>query len=172
MVLLEGTAGQGRSLGSSFEQLAEMLDRLGGAERVGFCLDTCHLFAAGYDLASPGGYERTLRRFDDLIGLSRLRVVHLNDSTRPLGSRVDRHTHIGRGTLGRETFRRLLGDDRLRHLPMILETPKTEGRSATWVGRDALDQRNLAVLRRLSAPADRAAAPTAQAPRRTPRPRT
>ena len=100
MVLLEQTAGQGTSLGTTFEQLAAIIERVNGHPRVGVCLDTCHLFAAGYDLTTDAGYRDTFERFEAIIGFGRLRAFHLNDSKRPLGSRVDRHEHIGAGFLG------------------------------------------------------------------------
>ena len=96
-VLLEHTAGQGTNLGHRFEHLAYIIDKLQGSPRIGVCLDTCHLLTAGYDICSPDGYEATFRRFDELIGLRRIKVFHLNDSKKPCGSRVDRHEHIGRG---------------------------------------------------------------------------
>ncbi len=128
-VLLEVTAGQGSCLGHRFEHLAEVLSRLRAPERVGVCLDTCHLLAAGYDIASEEGYARTLSDFERVVGLEKLQAVHLNDSRRPLGSRVDRHAPIGTGFLGRAGFRRLLRDPRLRGVPMVVETP---GPLATW----------------------------------------
>jgi deoxyribonuclease IV len=151
LVILEHTAGQGTSLGWRFEQLARMIDDLDGDPRVGVCLDTCHLWGAGYDLASDAGYHSTFEAFERLIGLDRLRVFHVNDSKKPLGSRRDRHEHIGRGTIGRAAFRRLVNDARFAALPMILETPKTEGRSPTSVVKDPLDVRNLRTLRALMA---------------------
>lgn len=152
MVLLEHTAGQGTSLGWRFEQLAEVLDHLDGHPRVGICLDTCHLFAAGYDLSSEEGYKATFDTFSRTVGLDRLRVFHLNDSKKPLGSRRDRHEHIGKGLLGLDAFRRLLNDRRFRRLPMLLETPKTEGRPAKSIAVDPLDEMNLKALRGLLAP--------------------
>jgi len=151
LVILEHTAGQGTSLGWRFEQLARMIDALDGDPRVGVCLDTCHLWGAGYDLASDAGYYSTFDAFERLIGLDRLRVFHVNDSKKPLGSRRDRHEHIGRGTIGRAAFKRLVNDARFDALPMILETPKTEGRSPTSVVKDPLDVRNLRALRALMA---------------------
>jgi deoxyribonuclease IV len=151
LVILEQTAGQGTSLGWRFEQLARMISQLDGDPRVGVCLDTCHLWGAGYDLASEAGYRATFESFERTVGLERLRVFHVNDSKKPLGSRRDRHEHIGRGTIGREAFRRLLNDVRFDALPMILETPKTEGRRATSVEKDPLDVRNLRTLRGLLA---------------------
>jgi deoxyribonuclease-4 len=149
MVLLEHTAGQGTSLGHSFEQLADLLRRLGGHARVGVCLDTCHLFAAGYDIASQEGYHATFEAFDRLIGFERLKAFHLNDSKKACGSRVDRHEHIGDGTLGLEPFRRLLHDPRLAAVPMVLETPKSEDRVRGPGETDPLDARNLKTLRDL-----------------------
>jgi len=151
LVILEHTAGQGTSLGWRFEQLARMIDHLDGDPRVGVCLDTCHLWGAGYDLASEDGYQATFDAFERLVGLDRLRVLHVNDSKKPLGSRRDRHEHIGRGTIGRAAFRRLVNDTRFGALPMILETPKTEGRGPTSVDKDPLDVRNLRTLRALMA---------------------
>jgi deoxyribonuclease IV len=129
-LLLETTAGQGRSLGHTFDQLGEMLKHVKEAARIGVCLDTCHVFAAGYPLAARKDYLKTFKRFDDVIGLERLKVFHLNDSKKPLGSRVDRHEHIGQGQLGLEAFKHLLQDKRFRDHPMILETPK-EGADGT-----------------------------------------
>ena len=124
MVLLETTAGQGNSVGHRFEDLACILDLVKNPDRLGVCLDTCHVFAAGYPLAPLACYEATMAEFDRVIGLSKLRAFHLNDSRKPLGSRVDRHAHIGQGCLGLEPFRLLLHDPRFREHPMILETPK------------------------------------------------
>jgi deoxyribonuclease-4 len=123
-ILLETTAGQGSCLGHRFEHLAQLLALTAQSERLGVCLDTCHVFAAGYALAPKAAYEATLKEFDRLIGLERLRAFHLNDSQKPLGCRVDRHAHIGRGCLGLEPFRLLVNDRRFRDLPMLLETPK------------------------------------------------
>jgi deoxyribonuclease IV len=149
LVILEHTAGQGTSLGWRFEQLARMLDHLDGHPRVAVCLDTCHLWAAGYDLHGEAGYRATFGAFERVVGLDRLRVFHVNDSKKPMGSRRDRHDHIGKGTIGLGAFRRLVNDRRFADLPMILETPKTEGRRATSVELDPLDEENLGVLRRL-----------------------
>jgi deoxyribonuclease IV len=149
MVLLEHTAGSGTSVGGTFEQLATIIARMKHHPRVGVCLDTCHLLASGYDVCSPEGYAQTFKHFGQTIGFDRLKVFHLNDSKRPLGSRVDRHEHIGEGFLGIETFRRLVNDPRFRRMPMLLETPKTEGRSPTRIEVDPLDQKNLNALRAL-----------------------
>ena len=149
LVILEHTAGQGTSLGSRFEQLASILERAAGHPRIGVCLDTCHLLAAGYDISSPEGYEDTFRQFVRLIGVSRLTVFHLNDSKKPLASRVDRHEHIGQGHLRLEPFRRIVNDARFRGLPMLLETPKEEGRSKGAAQIDRFDERNLTTLRGL-----------------------
>jgi deoxyribonuclease-4 len=121
--LLEVTAGQGSCLGHSFEQVAEILARVKEPRRVGVCLDTCHLFAAGYEIHTERGYEETLERFDRVVGLHKLKAIHLNDSQKPLGSRVDRHAHIGEGFLGLTTFARFLNDPRLARVPMVVETP-------------------------------------------------
>jgi deoxyribonuclease-4 len=149
MVLLEHTAGQGTSLGASFEQIAAVLDLTNGHARIGVCLDTCHLLAAGYDITTEEGYADTFRQFNRLIGFDRLKAFHLNDSKRPLGSRVDRHEHIGQGFVGLEAFRRLVNDRRFRRTPMMLETPKTEARRRTSIEVDPLDERNLNTLRGL-----------------------
>jgi deoxyribonuclease-4 len=147
MVLLEQTAGQGTSLGWRFEQLARILEHLDGDPRVGVCLDTCHLFAAGYDLASERGYKATFDAFRRTVGFDRLRAFHVNDSKKPLGSRRDRHDHIGRGLIGLDAFRRLVNDRRFARLPMLLETPKTEGRAPRSIEVDPLDDMNLEALR-------------------------
>jgi deoxyribonuclease IV len=150
MVLLEHTAGQGRTLGHRFEHLAAIIDRLDGSPLVGVCLDTCHLVASGYDIVSDAGYRDTFAAFDRLIGFDRLKVFHGNDSKRPCGSRVDRHEHIGQGCLGLATFRRLLQDRRFNHLPILIETEKAS--SVTKPGKievDRYDMRNLDTLRNL-----------------------
>lgn len=150
MVLLEHTAGQGRTLGHRFEHFATMLEHLDGAPRVGLCLDTCHLVASGYDLVSAAGYERTFADLDRIVGLDRVRVFHGNDSKRPCGSRVDRHEHIGQGCLGLAPFRRLLHDARFRGLPLLLETAKaSRATKPRHVELDPLDVMNLDTLRRL-----------------------
>jgi deoxyribonuclease-4 len=149
MVLLEHTAGQGTCLGATFEQLASIVEQMRGHRRVGVCLDTCHLLASGYDLCSPEGYACTFRQFGRLVGFDRLRAFHLNDSKKPLGSHVDRHEHIGRGFLGIEPFRRIVNDRRFRRLPMLLETPKGEGKATGPIVIDPLDARNLNTLRSL-----------------------
>ncbi len=125
-ILLELTAGSGTSIGATFERLAAILARIPRepATRVGVCFDTCHAFAAGYDLA--GDWDGVWARFDDVIGLERLRLFHVNDSKHPLGSRVDRHEHLGQGTLGVEPFRRLMNDERFARVPKLLETPKED----------------------------------------------
>jgi deoxyribonuclease-4 len=148
LVALEHTAGQGSTLGWRFEQLRAILDGTGGHPRVAACLDSCHLLAAGYDIRTAAGVDATLTAFDRSVGLDRLCVVHLNDSKTPLGSRVDRHTHIGAGAIGLEGFRALVNDPRLRDMAMLIETPKAVS-GGTAVVRDAWDARNLATLRRL-----------------------
>ncbi len=140
-ILLETTAGQGTNLGSSFEEIASMIERSHFASHLGVCFDTCHAFAAGYDIRTPETYSATLGSFDRVIGLDRIKFFHLNDSKYPLGSRVDRHEHIGLGEIGLESFRMLLNDPRFRLHPMVLETPK---------GKDLRhDKRNLKILRSL-----------------------
>ena len=147
-ILLEHTAGQGTSLGWRFEHLRAVLDQTDAHPRIGVCLDTCHLVAAGYGVHTAAGVERCLAEFDRLIGFGRLHVVHANDSKRPRGSRVDRHTHIGEGAVGLEGFRAFVNHQRLRGLPMLLETPKAIDKGTT-VRLDEYDARNLAVLRGL-----------------------
>ena len=152
MVLLEHTAGQGRTLGYRFEHLAAILADLAGSPRVGVCLDTCHLLASGYDIADATGYGETFEAFDRLVGLDRLQVFHGNDSKRPCGSRVDRHEHIGQGYLGLDPFRRLLNDPRFADLAILIETEKTDGaQKAGAIVVDPYDKKNLDALRRLRA---------------------
>ncbi|HVC92046.1 MAG TPA: deoxyribonuclease IV [Pirellulales bacterium] len=141
--LLETTAGQGSSLGWRFEHLADIMAKVRHADRLGVCVDTCHIFAAGYPLATRREYRATMAELDAVVGLDRVRAFHLNDSKREFGSRVDRHAAIGAGHLGTEPFRHLLNDPRFRKVPMYLETPK-----GLEDGVD-LDVRNLATLRAL-----------------------
>jgi deoxyribonuclease-4 len=141
MLLLETTAGMGTTLGHRFEQIAAMLDGIGDAKRVGVCLDTCHIFAAGYPLDGDDDYAATFASFDKLIGLKRLKVFHVNDSVKGLGCRVDRHAGIGLGSIGDRAFRRLVTDPRFAKTPMILETPKEAA------DKTAMDPINLAKLR-------------------------
>jgi deoxyribonuclease-4 len=150
MVLLEHTAGQGRTLGYRFEHLAAIVGHLGGSPRVGVCLDTCHLLASGYDIATEAGYAATFEQFGRIVGLERLKVFHANDSKKPCGSRVDRHEHIGQGYVGEGAFRRLLHDRRFTGLAVLIETEKSSGweRGPALVP-DPLDVRNLETLRRL-----------------------
>jgi deoxyribonuclease-4 len=143
VVLLELTAGQGTSLGYRFEHLTTILDRVKDASRLGVCFDTCHAFAAGYALTSAEDYVTTFDRFDEVIGLERLKLFHINDSLREFGSRVDRHAGIGLGEIGLEAFRRLVTDARFGALPMILETPKEDAAG------NAMDAVNLGILRDL-----------------------
>jgi deoxyribonuclease-4 len=149
MILLEHTAGQGTSLGATFEQLAAIIGKMNDHRRVGVCLDTCHLLASGYDLCSPEGYASTFTQFGRLVGFDRLKAFHLNDSKKALGSRVDRHEHIGQGCLGLEPFRRIVNDRRFRGLPMLLETPKGEGKATGPIAVDPMDEKNLETLRSL-----------------------
>jgi deoxyribonuclease IV len=126
-VLLENTAGQGTCLGHRFEHLAAILERIRGSGRAGVCLDTCHLFAAGYDIRTEQGYVDVLREFDRVVGTGKIMAFHINDSKTDLGRRVDRHFHIGQGRIGLTAFRCLLNDRRFRRIPKILETPKGPG---------------------------------------------
>lgn len=149
-ILIETTAGQGSCLGATFEEIGSMLatiDKLPGLKRrIGVCLDTCHVFAAGYPLAPAAALDDTLRQFDRAIGLRRLKVIHANDSKRELGSHVDRHEAIGRGKIGREAFRLLVNHPKLAGIPFILETPKEGPDGKPTPSRD---RANLATLRRL-----------------------
>jgi deoxyribonuclease-4 len=124
MVLLETTAGQGTGLGASFEELAYIISHSKFSDRLGVCFDTCHAFASGYDISSKEGYKKTFAAFEAILGLERLKFFHLNDSKKELGSRVDRHEHIGKGEIGLEGFRLLMNDPRFTQHPMVLETPK------------------------------------------------
>jgi len=142
-VWLETAAGQGACVGSRFEELRDVIATSRNPSRLGVCLDTCHVFAAGYELRTRAGYERTIASFERAIGLSSLRAIHVNDSKKDLGSRVDRHEHIGKGMIGEAGFRNLMTDARLRAVPKFLETPKDE--DLAW------DRKNLATLRRLAA---------------------
>jgi deoxyribonuclease IV len=144
LILLEGTAGQGTSIGHRFEHLAAILEQVHEPERLGVCLDTCHLFAAGYDFRKPEQYAAMMEELDELIGIAKVYCIHMNDSKRELGSRVDRHEHIGKGRIGKAGFANFVNDPRLAGIPMILETPKgKDGR-----GTD-LDKVNLKRLRSL-----------------------
>lgn len=140
-ILLETTAGQGTSLGYSFDHLAWLLSHTPEGERLGVCLDTCHVFAAGYELRTLEGYTDTIETFDHVIGLDRLRAIHLNDSKGDLGSHKDRHEHIGKGHIGLDGFRHVINDPRLAGLPGLLETPKREDLRE--------DRENLTTLRSL-----------------------
>lgn len=142
-ITLELTAGQGTCLGCSLAQLASIIEQTRRGERVGVCVDTCHAFAAGVDLRDRKVYLAFWREFDDRLGLDRLKAIHLNDSKRELGSRVDRHEHIGRGQLGRKAFRHILKDRRLRNVPMYLETAKGEHDGESW---DVINLRTLRTL--------------------------
>ena len=126
IILLETTAGSGSHLGYSFEQLKKMVDGVNYKKKIGICLDTCHVFAAGYDLSNNEGVENTIERLDRKLGLESLKVIHLNDSKHPLGSHKDRHMHIGEGFIGIEGFRSIVNHQYLKNLPFILETPKRE----------------------------------------------
>ena len=141
MVLLETTAGQGTNLGASFEELATIIAGSAYPAQLGVCYDTCHTFAAGYDIRTPKAYAETMTNFDRVLGLERLRFFHLNDAIKGLGSRIDRHTHIGQGEITVEGFRNLVNDPRFTDHPMVLETPKSDDLHE--------DRENLALLRSL-----------------------
>lgn len=123
VAVLENVAGQGSNLGHSFEQLAHIIDKIDDKDRIGVCIDTCHAYSAGYDLATETGYDRTWNEFSDIIGFDFLKGMHINDDKRDLGSRIDRHETIGNGTMGKEFFIRLVNDPRFDDIPLILETP-------------------------------------------------
>ncbi len=141
MTLLENTAGQGATIGRSFEELAQITAQIEAAELIGYCLDTAHAFASGYELRTATGYAETMAQFDRVLGLARLRCIHLNDSLYDLSAGKDRHQHIGQGHLGLEAFRHLVNDARFVDMPMLLETPKGEDLKE--------DIENLAILRSL-----------------------
>ena len=140
--MLETTAGQGTSLGYRFEHLREIVDRVDTPERMSVCVDTAHIFAAGYDITSPKKYKQVMREFDDIIGLDLLKAFHMNDSKKELGSRVDRHEHIGKGFIGKAGFKNIMSDRRIVNVPKILETPKGK--------RQLEDLKNIKVLLSLS----------------------
>jgi deoxyribonuclease-4 len=140
-VLLETTAGQGTNLGSRFAHLREIIDRSTYPDRFGVCLDTCHIFAAGYDITTETGYQQVMAEFDRIIGLERLLTFHLNDSKKGLNCHVDRHEHIGKGSLGLNGFKFLMNDRRFDHIPKLLETPKGD--------HEEMDSINLKILRDL-----------------------
>ena len=141
-ILLETTAGQGTAVGSRFEEIAYILERARKKRFLGVCFDTCHVFAAGYDIRGYRGYEKVLKRFDDVIGLDKLKVIHLNDSKIGLGSRVDRHASIGEGKLGLQVFHAFVRDPRFRDTPKVLEIPERDGKKV---------QQQLELLRKLQA---------------------
>jgi deoxyribonuclease-4 len=145
LLLLENTAGQGSEIGYSFEQIGKIFGGIGEPERIGVCLDTAHAFGAGFDLSNKGGLEKTLESFDRLIGIRRLHLLHLNDSKTPLGSRRDRHAHIGEGFIGLEGFRNIVNHPMVRGLPGIMETPRTD---------TVEDLKNMKVIRNLVEPAE------------------
>ena len=140
-IVLETTAGQGTNLGHSFEQLSSIIENTGSNNRMKVCFDTCHVFAAGYDISTEEGYHETMDRFDRLIGLDRIVAFHINDSKKGLGSRVDRHEHLGKGELGETAFRIIMNDQHFKTIPKILETPKGKEMDE--------DRQNLAFLEKL-----------------------
>ncbi|MEE2883142.1 MAG: deoxyribonuclease IV [Planctomycetota bacterium] len=138
-ILLENTAGGGSTMGRSFEELRDLLDAIDTPERTGTCLDTCHMFAAGYELRTESGYQQTMKNLDRTVGARRVFALHLNDSKGDLGSHLDRHMHIGDGLIGRKGFEYIINDDRFGGIPKMLETPK----------ENDMDRKNLALLKRL-----------------------
>jgi len=157
LTLPEPTAGQGSTLGAKFEEIAWIRAHVANPERVGVCVDTCHIFAAGYPLIAEADYQATFAEFDRIIGIQHIKAFHLNDSQKPLGSRVDRHAHIGEGYLGLEPFRHLMNDARFANVPMYLETPKGEADG------EQFDTKNLRTLRGLIGTEAAPAKPTALA---------
>lgn len=141
-ITLETTAGQGTSIGHKFEHIREIIDRTSNKQKLSVCIDTAHIFEAGYNITSYETYEQTVKEFDEIIGLNRLKTIHINDSKTPLGSHVDRHEHIGKGKMGLDAFRFIINDKRLTNIPKILETPKGEDMKE--------DIKNLNTLKKLS----------------------
>jgi deoxyribonuclease-4 len=139
--LMETTAGQGTTLGYKFDHLRQILDLVKSPERIGVCVDTCHIFTAGYDIRTREGYDRTFEAFDQLVGIGTIKAFHLNDSKKEFLSRVDRHEHIGKGFIGLEAFQILMNDPRFKTIPMVLETPKGESNKE--------DEENLSTLRQM-----------------------
>jgi len=144
-LLLETTSGQGAGIGHTFEQLHEIIEKINRKDKTGVCLDTCHIFAAGYDIRTKESYLKTTGAFDKIIGLEKLFLIHLNDSKKCLGSHVDRHEHIGKGEIGIDAFRLIMNDMRLVGIPKIIETPKTGD------GKDC-DRINLRKLKTMAEP--------------------
>lgn len=142
MILIENTAGQGSVVGYSLEQLAELFKSLKNTKKIGICFDTCHAWSAGYDFSHREGYEKLWQEFDQLIGIEYVKAIHMNDSLKPLGSRIDRHENIGAGTIGLEAFKLFVNDKNFKAIPKIFETPK---------GDDELrnDKNNLDILKKL-----------------------
>ena len=139
--MLELTAGQGTALGYRFEQIRKIMDLVEDRERLSVCIDTAHIFAAGYDIKDSDNYKIVMDEFDKIIGLKYLKCIHMNDSKKELGSRVDRHEHIGKGFIGKKGFVNIMNDQSIAHIPKILETPKSKGQLE--------DVRNLKVLKSL-----------------------
>lgn len=143
MIIVENSVGAGGQIGGTFEEIRDILAAMEWHPRLGVCLDSCHLFATGWDIRTPDGVDAMVRAFNRTVGLKRLKAFHLNDSKMPLGSKVDRHENIGEGRIGREGFRALVNHPKLRHLPAFIETPHFE--------RDVPDRKNLDLLKRLRA---------------------
>jgi len=148
VTLLETAAGQGSCLGCTFEELGRVISLVDDKRRVGICIDTCHVFAAGYDIRTRAGYERMIAEVDEHVGVENVGAFHINDSKKPLGSRVDRHEHIGKGELGLDAFSFVVNDPRFARIPKLIETPKTV--------ETVSDRKNLRLLRSLITPSSRA----------------
>lgn len=142
LLLLETTAGAGSHIGSTFEELRAILDKLEHGDRAAVCLDTCHVFAAGYDIRTEAGYQKTMKTFDEVIGLDRLKAIHCNDSKYDFGTHKDRHEHLGKGYIGADAFGFIMRDPRLKTVPKIIETEKDDD--------GELDRMNLGLLRKLA----------------------
>ena len=140
--VVETTAGQGSALGHRFEQIATIIRGVADRDRMAVCIDTCHIFAAGYDIRAAASYERVMGEFSEIVGFERLRAIHVNDSKTGLGSRVDRHAHIGEGHIGKEGFGHLMNDIRLKDVPKILETPKGDDLAEDRTNMESLKKTN------------------------------
>jgi deoxyribonuclease-4 len=142
--VIENTAGQGSNLGFSFSHLAQIIDKVEDKSRVGVCIDTCHTYSAGYDLKTETGYQQLWREFDEIVGAHYLRAIHLNDTKKEKGSRVDRHENIGLGLLGKDVFIRMMNDPRFEDIPIILETPDSTkwAEEIAWLSKNPYFCRN------------------------------
>jgi deoxyribonuclease-4 len=146
-IFYENTAGSPQLLGRDFDETAELIEKTGGPKRLGLCIDTCHLFASGYDIATPGGAKDLVDQIESKVGLEQLRLMHINDATDPLGSNRDRHAPIGKGEIGRKGFRAFLGEPRIQGVPAVLEGPGIDGHN--------VEKKDVQLVRRLSREATR-----------------